>query len=144
MDAIRKRSVNSTGHGRPSICEKKRQERLNTSSGLVHCSLGRSWCAIEHCIIPHHQNLISTRHSRNQDHHRHRRRRRPLNELFPRSRSKGFDWTDLEGSSDSKDSVIGFLGRETLQGLLNGFGLFGDEIIRPLCFPPPRRFPVST
>ncbi len=37
--------------------------------------------------------------------------------------------TDLESSSDAKDAVIGFLGRETLQGLLNGFRLFGDEII---------------
>ena len=39
--------------------------------------------------------------------------------------------TDLECSADAEDTVVGLLGRETLEGLLNDVVLLGDQVVSP-------------
>ena len=39
--------------------------------------------------------------------------------------------TDLECSADAEDTVVGLLGRETLEGLLDDVVLLGDQVISP-------------
>lgn len=45
------------------------------------------------------------------------------------------DWeggrTDLECAADAEDAVVGLLGRQTLDSLLDGLALLGDQVIEP-------------
>lgn len=41
--------------------------------------------------------------------------------------------TNLEGPADTEDTVVGLLGRQTLERLLDGLGLFGDQVVRAGC-----------
>lgn len=40
--------------------------------------------------------------------------------------------SNLESSADTENAVVGFLGRKTLDGDLNGLGLLGNQVIGPL------------
>jgi hypothetical protein len=69
--------------------------RGRTSSGLVCSFLGRSWCEMEHC-----KSVLATC-----------------------GRWCGvcvLSWADLESAAHAEDTVVGLLGRETLEGKKNG------------------------
>jgi len=39
--------------------------------------------------------------------------------------------TNLECAANAEDTVVGLLGRQTLDGLLDNLALLGDEIVEP-------------
>ena len=41
-------------------------------------------------------------------------------------------WSNLEGTADAEDTVIGLLGRKTLDGLLDVLALLGNEVVEPI------------
>lgn len=40
--------------------------------------------------------------------------------------------SNLDGTADTEDTVVGLLGRQTLDGLLDGLALLGDQVIEPI------------
>lgn len=47
-------------------------------------------------------------------------------------RERRLGGTNLDGTADTEDTVVGLLGRQTLDGLLDSLALLGDQVIEPM------------
>ena len=53
-------------------------------------------------------------------------------DYVPRPEKGGRDRANLESTADTEDTVVGFLSGKTLDGLLDGLALLGDQVVEPM------------